>query len=128
MVFPEESVTVHVTLVTPNGKVDGALLDNVGVPQLSFIVGVPKATPVAVQVEFGFNAILLGAVMIGFSTSVTVTVKLQLDVLLRLSVIVYVTVLTPFAKLYPLTSTVPVTVEASGFTTAQATDGQFPIA
>ena len=43
-----------------------------------------------------------GQVMLGFSVSLTVTVKLQLVLLLDESVAVQVTVLVPFAKLDPL--------------------------
>src|SRR5947209_10183707 len=43
-----------------------------------------------------------GQVMLGFSVSLTVTVKLQLVVLLDESVAVQMTVLVPFAKVEPL--------------------------
>ena len=43
-----------------------------------------------------------GQVMLGFSVSLTVTVKLQLVVLLDESVAVHRTMLVPFAKLDPL--------------------------
>ena len=48
-VFPELSVTVQVTVVFPNGKAAGALLVNEATEQLSPVVGVPRAKPVAVQ-------------------------------------------------------------------------------
>ena len=43
-----------------------------------------------------------GQVMLGFSVSLTVTVKLQLVVLLDESVAVQTTLLVPFAKIEPL--------------------------
>ena len=45
--LPAASVTVHVTVVSPNGKVPGASLVTVSTAQLSAVVGVPSATPVA---------------------------------------------------------------------------------
>jgi hypothetical protein len=46
-VFPDPSVTVHVTVVVPNGKVAGALLVTAATVQLSAVVGTPSETPVA---------------------------------------------------------------------------------
>src|ERR1041384_5336415 len=47
--LPAASVTVQVTTVTPLGSMLGALLEIVAAGQLSAKVGVPNATPVAVQ-------------------------------------------------------------------------------
>ena len=46
-VFPWLSVTVQMTVLVPTGKSAGALLVTVTGPQLSAIVGVPRATLVA---------------------------------------------------------------------------------
>ncbi|MNL56400.1 hypothetical protein D3C87_1798910 [compost metagenome] len=49
-VFPPASVAVHVTVVFPIGKLEGASFVTVTVAeQLSDTVGAPKATPVAVH-------------------------------------------------------------------------------
>src|SRR5207302_411346 len=48
-VLPLLSVTVQVTRFVPVGNCAGALLVIVTVPQLSFAVGLPNATPVAKQ-------------------------------------------------------------------------------
>ena len=49
-VLPEASVTVQITLVVPTGNVAGALLVTDATEQLSFVVGVPRATEAASQV------------------------------------------------------------------------------
>src|SRR5439155_826044 len=48
--LPLLSVVVQVTRLVPTGNCTGALLVTVTPPQLSFAVGVPRATPVAKQV------------------------------------------------------------------------------
>ena len=48
-VLPDPSVTVQVTVVLPSGKVAGASLVTEATLQLSFVVGDPRATPLAVQ-------------------------------------------------------------------------------
>ena len=48
-IFPDASVTVHVTIVVPNGKIEGASLATVEPEQLSVKDGIPKATPEAVH-------------------------------------------------------------------------------
>ncbi len=72
--FPEPSVTVQVTIVLPKAKAVGALLVTEATEQLSAVVGVPRTTPVAVQAVFVVAATFDGAVMRGFSLSITVTV------------------------------------------------------
>ena len=69
-VFPLASVAVQVTVVVPIAKGGIASFVNVGVPQLSEPVGVPKATPEAVQSPASvFTVTFVGAVMVGFVTS-----------------------------------------------------------
>ena len=48
-VLPQLFVTVQVTVVTPNAKDKGALLETDDTPKLSAVTGVPRSTPVAVQ-------------------------------------------------------------------------------
>ena len=50
-VLPEASVTIHVTVVIPFGKVDGALLEYVDPGQLSDIDGVPSVTCAAMRLQ-----------------------------------------------------------------------------
>jgi hypothetical protein len=73
--FPEPSVTVHVTVVAPNGNGDGALFVVDATEQLSPVTGTPRATPLAVHnpaSTFGLTA--PGQAIVGSSSSVTVTV------------------------------------------------------
>jgi hypothetical protein len=98
LVFPELSVTVHVTVVTPTGKVAGALLLTEATPQLSPVVGVPRFTPVAVHPELVVVFILDGQVIVGGTISVTVTVCVHEAVFPELSVIVQITLVTPNGK------------------------------
>ena len=57
----------------PNGNAAGALLVTDATEQLSAVVGVPSATPVAVQPVLVVVDRAEGAVMVGFTLSVTVT-------------------------------------------------------
>jgi hypothetical protein len=75
--LPEPSITVQVTTVIPKGKAAGALFVTEEMEQLSVAIGIPKTTPVAVQAVFVIVATFTGAVIIGFSLSITVTVWLQ---------------------------------------------------
>ena len=74
LIFPAPSVTVHVTVVTPNGKAVGALFVVEATEQLSAVVGVPNATPVAVHPVLVVAVTLAGAVIVGKTLSVIVTV------------------------------------------------------
>ena len=94
-VLPDPSVTVQVTVVVPNGNAAGALLVTEATEQLSLVVGVPNETPVAVQPEFVVTFLAAGAVMVGFTLSVTVTVWEAVAVLPLPSVTVQVTVVVP---------------------------------
>ncbi len=71
--FPLPSVTVHVTVVVPKANVAGASFVIEATEQLSAVTGVPKTTPVAIQLAFAFKVIFAGAVIEGKVTSVTVT-------------------------------------------------------
>jgi len=109
--FPLLSVTVHVTVVLPKGKALGASFNTVATTQLSEVDGVPKFTPVAVQPEFVFTEIAIGAVIEGFVISLKVTLKLQ-EVLPHEFVAVRVTVVIPLLNDSPLPEPVPLPVVA----------------
>ncbi len=53
---------------------DGWLLVTLATEQLSAVVGVPRARPFAVQAVLVVVVIFAGAVIVGFTLSVTVTV------------------------------------------------------
>jgi hypothetical protein len=97
-VLPAKSVTVHVTIVFPKGKVVGALLVVMILVQLSLASGVPKTTPVAVQLEFALTVTAEGAVIVGFVLSTTVTTCVAVAIFPALSVNVHVTVVLPIGK------------------------------
>ena len=94
-VFPLPSVTVHVTVVAPSKKADGALLVTLATEQLSEVTGVPKTTPVAEQPKLAIIVIAVGATIVGFVISVTVTICVAVVVFPLLSVTVHVTVVVP---------------------------------
>ena len=94
-VLPDPSVTVQVTVVLPNGKVAGASLVTEATEQLSEVVGVPNETPVAVQPELVLADTAAGAMMLGFTLSITVTTCVAVAVLPDPSVTVQVTVVLP---------------------------------
>ena len=74
-VLPELSVTVQVTVVAPSANGSTASLVTLATPQLSAVVAEPSATPVAVHMPASlFTLTLAGAVIVGTSVSVTVTV------------------------------------------------------
>jgi len=73
-VFPEPSVTVQTTLVTPNGNAKGALLVIEATLQLSDVTGSPKTTPIAVQALFVVIATFVGHVIFGEIVSKTVII------------------------------------------------------
>lgn len=65
-VLPEASLTVHITVVLPNGNEAGALLVTLDTEQLSEVVGVPRLTPVAEHDEaLAMTVTVAGAVMEG---------------------------------------------------------------
>ena len=94
-VFPAASVTVHVTVVAPIGKVVGALFVTVATVQLSAVSGVPNATFKAKQSLLVETVTAVGAVMVGTATSLTVTVCVLVVVFPDPSTAVHVTVVTP---------------------------------
>ena len=81
----------------PIGKILGALLVTLVTLQLSDFVGVPNIIPIPEQL-----VIDPGAVIFGFSVSITLTVKAQELLLPEGSVAVNVTLLVPTAKKEPL--------------------------
>ena len=97
-IFPEPSVTVQVTVVFPSGKVAGALLVTEATEQLSPVVGVPKANPVAVQAVLVVVTIAAGAVIVGTTLSLTVINCVAVAEFPAPSVTVQVTVVFPSGK------------------------------
>ena len=64
--FPLPSVTVHVTVVFPSGKVAGALFVTEATEQLSSVAGVPSCTFDAVQISWSATTeTACGAVIVG---------------------------------------------------------------
>ena len=96
--FPEPSTTVHVTVVFPNGKDDGALFVTLATEQLSAVTGVPKATFTAKQPLFVEAVTAAGAVIVGTILSVTVTTWVAVAVFPEPSTTVHVTVVLPNGK------------------------------
>ena len=72
-VFPEASVTVHVTVVSPIRNAVGASLATDNTEQLSATAGAVKV-PTQVHPVFVFNATSAGAVIVGLILSTAVTV------------------------------------------------------
>ena len=73
-VFPLPSVTVHVTVVLFNGKAVGASLVTLATEQLSAVTGMPNETDVAVHPVLVVVFTVGGAIMVGLTLSVTITV------------------------------------------------------
>ena len=72
------------------------MLVTVATPQLSAVTGVPSATFDALHLPLSaFTVTAIGAVMVGFWLSVTVTVWVAVDLLPFTSVTVQVTVVVP---------------------------------
>jgi hypothetical protein len=95
-VFPDPSVTVHVTVVAPNGKIAGALFVTDATEQLSDVVGAPRATPLAVHNPASAETVTFaGQLIVGNCVSLTVTVCVQVAVNPAPSVTVHVTVVIP---------------------------------
>ena len=92
--FPDPSVAVQVTVVTPIGYVAGALLINVTVVQLSVATGAVNET-VAVHPAPAVAVIATGVVTFGAVVSTTVTNCVAIAVLPLASVTVQVTVVAP---------------------------------
>ena len=73
-VFPLVSVTVHVTVVFPNGNEFGALFVTEATAQLSEVTGVPKVTLFALHPLLVVMDTVAGAVIDGTVVSLSVTV------------------------------------------------------
>src|SRR6185436_13225505 len=105
LVLPLVSVTVHVTVLVPSGKLAGALLVTEATAQLSPVTGMPRLTPVAEQeLVLAETVTSAGQMMVGGSGSFTVTVNEQVLVLPLASVTTKRLVVTPFGKVAPLVS------------------------
>jgi hypothetical protein len=98
LVLPALSTTVQVTVVTPIGKVAGALFVTDATAQLSDVTGDPRAT-VAKQEPRSVVAVMFeGQAIVGIWLSDTVTVWVHVLVLPAASTTVQVTVVTPIGK------------------------------
>ena len=73
--FPAASVAVHVTVVDPNGKIAGASFTTEANSQLSPVTGVPNAIPVASQLLSPATVTSDGAVIVGNSVSLVLTIS-----------------------------------------------------
>ena len=103
--LPEVSVAVQVTVVVPTGNMDpdAGLQTTVTPGQLSVAVA-EKFTVVLVvggQVAAAATKMFAGQVMTGGCVSLTVIVKLHIDMLFEESFTVHVTVVVPFWKVVP---------------------------
>src|SRR5882672_3987851 len=140
-VLPLLSVAVQVTRLVPVGNCAGALLVIVTVPQLSFAVGLPRATLVAKQApELTLTVTSAGQVIVGTWLSCTTTRCWQVAVLPLLSVAVQVTRLVPVGNCagallvivtgpqlslaVGLPRATPVAKQAPGFTLTVTSTGQ----
>src|SRR5207249_604278 len=116
------SFAVHVTVVTPNGKVDplagvhvtATLPSNPSTADAVYVNVAPVA-PVASTVAFG------GTVITGAVVSVTVTVKVLVATFAWLSVAVHVTVVAPNGNVDPLAGAQVVATAPSTTSVAEAT-------
>jgi hypothetical protein len=101
--LPEASVAVHTTRLVPTGKLLGASLITVGVPQLSDVVGLPKFTLVTEHwLRLALVNTFAGHVMVGASSSTTITLKVQLVTFKLSSMAEQVTLFVPKANVAPL--------------------------
>jgi hypothetical protein len=96
-VLPLLSVTVQITVVVPTGKDAGALLLTVATAQLSDVVGVPKATPVAVQPLLAVVFTVPGQLIVGGTLSpfITVCVVVVVQLFASFTVMVYAPAVRP---------------------------------
>lgn len=96
--FPELSVTVHVTIVFPIGNTEGALFVIEVMLQLSDVKGIPSEIPEAVQPELVPLIIAAGQMIIGLILSTTFTNCEQEDEFPASSVTVQTTIVFPKGK------------------------------
>ena len=95
--FPDSSVAVHVTVVSPSGKNSGALFDIDEIPTRSYVDGTSSST----ELEFAFCAstvMLDGIINSGLVVSTTLTNCSALVVFPDVSVTVHVTMVSPSGK------------------------------
>src|SRR5436309_330150 len=99
------SVAVQMTRLVPTGnvKLTGASLVTLATPQLSLVLaGTPSATPLALHRPASVLTVTAaGQLMLGVWLSLTVTEKVQLELLPAASVAVHTTLLVPTWKVDP---------------------------
>ncbi len=80
--LPPRSTTVHVTMLVPTAKDDGALLVTLPTPQLSDVTGVPSATLAALHWPASAKTVTAtGQLIVGISLSTIVTNCVQVALL-----------------------------------------------
>ena len=95
--FPDSSVAIHVTVVSPSGKNSGALLVIDEIPTRSYVDGTSSST----ELEFAFCAsdvMFDGIINSGLVVSTILTNCSALVVFPDVSVTVHVTVVSPSGK------------------------------
>ena len=98
-ILPAESSTVHVTVVTPIWKVSGASFVTDATLQSSFVISVPKSTPVFVHDPGSTPTIGLESIrMVGSVLSLKKTFWVAVDVFPDESLTVHVTTVFPVGK------------------------------
>jgi len=98
-VLPLPSVTVHVTVVLPNGNNPGALFVTDTTPQLSLVAGIVNIGVAIVQVPGSTSKTCDPAqVIVGLILSIMVIACVHVFVLPLPSVTVQVTIVTPRGK------------------------------
>src|SRR5947208_3009504 len=97
------SVTVHTTWLVPTGYASLALLTTLLTPQLSLVLAATPSTTAVARHEplSALTVTSAGQLIEGSSVSLTVTVKVQLELLPEASVAVHTTLVVPFGKLDP---------------------------
>ena len=97
VVFPDVSVTVHVTVVSPSGKNSGALFDTISIDTESNVSGIPILT-IFLSNDSASVLISDGDAITGRIVSETITCWVILDEFPDSSVAVHVTVVSPSGK------------------------------
>ena len=92
--FPDESVAVHVTTVSPSGKVSGASLVTVSTWIISYAVASPSSTSVSER-PVASTIISEGREISGPLVSTIVTTWVSVETLPDVSTTVHVTVVLP---------------------------------
>jgi len=114
LVLPLPSITVHVTVVLPNGKTEGASLVTATTAQLSVVTGAVKKGDIIEHVP-GATLKLCGPeqLIVGLILSITVMTCVHVFVLPLPSVTVQVTVVLPNGKVVGALLVIEATLQLS---------------